>query len=46
MDDGNVKHINQSMQITLDDDEETESLLDDLKSQASKASAAITIRKI
>lgn len=46
MDDGRVQHINQSMQVTLPDDKETGTLLDNLKSQASKANAAITIRKI
>ena len=45
MDDGNIKHINQSIQITLPDDEGTKTLLDKLESQASKANAAITIRE-
>ena len=46
MDDGNIKHINQSMQITLADDEVSRATLDALKSQASKANAAMTVRKI
>ena len=46
MDDGNIQHINQSMQITLTDDEEAKATLDMLESQASKANTAITIRKI
>ena len=46
IDDGNVKHLTQSMQITLADAEETRAILDRLKSGASKANAHINIRRI